>query len=50
LNPAYNSAYYSRGTALYKIGRFDEAILDFQKACDLGNNFGCGVLQTLKRR
>jgi hypothetical protein len=45
------STYYNRGAAYYNKGNTGRAISDFQKACDMGNEYGCKTLEwALKSR
>ncbi|MBI4378833.1 MAG: trypsin-like peptidase domain-containing protein [Nitrospinae bacterium] len=45
LDPNYALAHYNRGVAYYLSGNISRAISDFQKACNMGNENGCKVLQ-----
>lgn len=50
LNP-HGIHYSNRGLANWKIGDRNRAIADWQKACDLGNDYGCKTLEwALKNR
>ena len=45
LNQSFDMAYVNRGSSYEKIGNRERAVLDYQKACDLGNTNGCKALQ-----
>ena len=40
INPNYANAYYGLGILLYKLGKIDEAITNFEIAAELDKNFG----------
>jgi tetratricopeptide (TPR) repeat protein len=48
-NPSFADAYNGRGQALMKLGFFDLAMTDFRKACDLGQECGCIMVELLSR-
>jgi len=41
LKPNKSSYYYNRGLTLIELREYNNAIADFKKACDMGNNRGC---------
>jgi len=45
--PSFADAYNGRGQALLKLGFLDLAMADFRKACDLGQECGCIMLELL---
>ena len=47
VDPEYADAYNNRGNLYWKLGRNDLALADFQKACNLGNEGGCRLANTL---
>jgi protein O-mannosyl-transferase len=47
VDPEYADAYNNRGILYWKLGRNDLALADFQKACNVGNEGGCGLANTL---
>jgi len=48
-NPDYAPAYYNRGFIFLSIGKKNEAIFDFQSACNLGDIIGCRFSQILQK-
>lgn len=45
LDPNHANAYTSRGLAYWMRGDRNRAIIDWQKACDLGNEYGYKTLE-----
>jgi tetratricopeptide (TPR) repeat protein len=45
LDPNCAPAYYNRGLAYALSENMGKAISDFQKACDIGDENGCDILQ-----
>jgi hypothetical protein len=46
----YSRVYATRGIAYWKTGQSDLAMEDFQKACELGDGYGCYLLQYYKNQ
>ena len=40
LNPQYAVAYYNRGNSLFKLGRYQDAIVDYTQAIRLNPRYG----------
>jgi tetratricopeptide (TPR) repeat protein len=49
LDPNDAVTYYNRGSFYRRTGKNDLAFSDFQKACDLGDERGCGMMNRLRQ-
>ncbi|HXY62464.1 MAG TPA: tetratricopeptide repeat protein, partial [Nitrospirota bacterium] len=47
LDQHFANAFFSRGNLYLKTGSTQLAVLDFQKACDLGNDNGCQAVHRI---
>jgi len=50
LNPSFAKAYNGRGQAYMRSGNIENAISDFQKACKMGENCGCIMLELISKK
>jgi len=50
LNPNFAKAYNGRGQSYMKSGNIGKAIPDFQKACEMGENCGCIMLDLISKK
>src|SRR5581483_4971571 len=46
LRPDYAKAYYLRGAAYSATKQSDKALVNYQKACHLGDEDGCSLMET----
>jgi tetratricopeptide (TPR) repeat protein len=49
IDPAYAEAMTGRGQAYLRSGKMKNALSDFKKACDMGDEAGCTMLELLTR-
>jgi len=49
-NPRFARAYNGRGQAYLKAGKVQAAAFDFQKACDMGEQCGCIMLELIENK
>ena len=45
-HPSWGKAYYARGFCHYKEHRWDEALADVRRACELGHQPGCEMVES----
>lgn len=50
IDPAYAEAMTGRGQAYLRSGKMKNALSDFKKACDMGDDTGCTMLELLTRQ
>ncbi len=49
-NDFLSFSYVNRGWAYYGLGEYDDALDDYEKACEMGNQFGCEAYRDLKAK
>jgi tetratricopeptide (TPR) repeat protein len=50
IDPAYAEAIAGRGQAYLRSGKIEKALSDFKKACDMGDDTGCTMLELLTQK